>query len=800
MKTNHIHITFINLCTVIVFTLLTIAPLQAQDMVTSTSDEGLEKTVNYDIAKFTDIRDKKLEDVLKKMPGIQVMDWSGSTSLMYNGMYVDKMYVNGLDMLEGNYAPIYNMKPEDVERLEITENHVSIKVMKGVEYSSSASVNVILKSTADSKWTGSVKGGLGFKPLLVNADFNALNIGKTMQTTLLFKADNTGLDFSGALTGFGSDWGDWGNWGSTGGVNTSYDYTIKEFMQVTPSLAPLSSERTRFNRSGIINVGTTFKLNADYQLNVQLLYHTDRLTASSFDETTYYLSGGETVVDVVGESAKTKQHDIQTDITLLANTDTKYLRNKLSFATRWNDVNLENTGERANDQLVSTTPLSLTNDFLFKTHLGKNILSINSKLGMYLRPQNLDVVREAYPFSQQLKSGSYYANFGLSYDIKLTKNLSLNLNAGVSENLRDLKVTRNELPDLESSNIKSKLNVFNAYTEAKLTFINDKLQAVLSMPVRFGDYNMKDQLLDTKMAKSKFYLEPSLNVKYEASEQLSLSFEARLNADEIRRKNLYPGVIFENFRSASKGLPLMKNETGGMLSASVSYKHPASAFFINGSIQHTWEKEPFVNDMTFTDLFIINGRHLLPNTSRETEINADISKGIEYLKGKVGMAVGYEGGTSKIARNETLIDLTSNEWTLSPYINGRLASWLNMVYRMDFSMSSVQIKDADTNSKSKGYTHSLELIFSPWTNLNFSVLGEHYYTEFTDDLSKHLILADVKAELTLSPKWQLILSAKNILNQDTYNYTLVNSRDFTKSYTSYKIRPRNIMLSLYYKF
>jgi hypothetical protein len=244
----------------------------------------------------------------------------------------------------------------------------------------------------------------------------------------------------------------------------------------------------------------------------------------------------------------------------------------------------------------------------------------------------------------------------------------------------------------------------------------------------------------------------------------------------------------------------MKNDTGGSVELSASYKHPATSLFINGSLEHRWEKDPFVSDMRFTEYFIINGRHILPNTSNDTEIRGDISKGIEYLKGKIGMEVGYERGTMKMARNETLIPFTNASWQLSPYINGRLTSWLNMVYRLDFNLNSMKMDDEDTTSKSKEYTQTLELIFSPWQKLNFSLLGEHYYTEFTDDVSKHLILVDFKAEYNLSEKWQLILSAKNILNQETYNYTLVNSRDFTKSYTSYKIRPRNILLSLYYKF
>ena len=48
--------------------------------------------------------------------------------------------------MEGNYAPVYNMKPEDVERLEVTENHVDVKVMKGVQYSNNVAINVVLKT------------------------------------------------------------------------------------------------------------------------------------------------------------------------------------------------------------------------------------------------------------------------------------------------------------------------------------------------------------------------------------------------------------------------------------------------------------------------------------------------------------------------------------------------------------------------------------------------------------------------------------------------------------------------------
>jgi hypothetical protein len=115
---------------IILLLLMTTLPLRAQEMVKAVKEDGLEKTVSYDVAKFLDVRDKKLEDVLRKMPGVQVEDWEGYLWITYNGRDVDKIYVNGMDILEGNYQPVYNMKPEDVERLEITENHTAIRIMK----------------------------------------------------------------------------------------------------------------------------------------------------------------------------------------------------------------------------------------------------------------------------------------------------------------------------------------------------------------------------------------------------------------------------------------------------------------------------------------------------------------------------------------------------------------------------------------------------------------------------------------------------------------------------------------------
>ena len=785
--------------TIWMMALTAIAPysLSAQDMVTAVGQEGLEKTVSFDIASFTDVRNDKLEDVLKKMPGITEVTWEGAHSYKYNGMDIEKIYVNGMDILEGNYEPVYNMKLDDVERLEFTENHVSIKVMKGIQYSNKVSINVVLKEHASSKWSGTMEGGLGVTPLLVNADMNAINIGSKMQSTVLFKADNTGLDFSGPLTGFGG----FDQWGmETTNTPSGIDFTIKKLLNVEPTLAPLAPERVRFNRSGIANVGSTLKLNDDYQLNFKLIYHTDRLRAESFDETIYYLSQGEQVVDITGEDAKSHRHDIQADITLLTNTEKRYLRNQLSLATQWNDVSKNIIGTFPNDQKAETKPMLVKDDFILTQHLGKNILTLNMNTGLYVRPQNLDVRKEDGQFLQKLNANSAYAELGATLSNKVNDRLTLAYNVGATGNLRHMDVTLKGLQNFSTPDIDSRVSVLNAFAGVTMTYITDKMQAEVKVPAKTGHYNMKDKVTGLDKSKSEFYVGPTFDIKFMASENLSLALNGKFSLNEPQRMNLYPSMVFNDFRTATRGIPSIKNGTSSFGTLNVQYSHPKSSLFVNGNLTYWRDKMVFIPIMEFTDDYIING-YLEEDTYWDGwESNLDISKGIESLKGKIGLRLRAEINNLSMVRNESLIPFTNNIYTVSPYINGRLTSWWNVIYTLEFNADRVKMKDEDTSTKSKSYTQKLEMIFSPSQRLNFSVLAEHYYTQFMDDVSKHLILWDTQAEYDITSQWQVILSVKNILNQKTYNYTLSDHDNFTKSYTAYKIRPRNILISLFYKF
>lgn len=785
--------------------LLISSHLTAQDMVSEGQQDGLMKTISYDVSQFIDIRDKKLQDVMMKMPGLQGSEYGfGNISFTYNGMTVGRYYVNGLDVLEDNAQPVFNLKPEDVDRIEITENFVTIAVMRGKTYSNIVSINVILRDSASGRWSGSVRA-LGGTPMVGTLDVNGLNLGPKVQTTVMVKADKTGLDFTAPLHGFGdygaaSDLYDEDKYVGLEGVSGGFDYNLRKFQDVVPSLAPLSSERVRFSTSTVAQVGSSYRLSDNYSLNAQLTLHANRLTASSLDETTYYMDQDNDRNFVSNEDAKAHQYDIQSAITLLSNTSEQFLRNKFIFNFRHIDILSDITGSTPNLHDMHTNPIYLKNDFSLKRPIGDNVLSINATAGYNSRPQDLLMKQFdgdgslVESMDQGVTATSGYLDVGAKFDISLGRYTNLSFRAGSAYNHRLLQTDlRRSLGD--NRTIDDELNILNLFGGAALTFINDRVQSELQLPLIYGGYEW--QSADSHVVC--FY--PSFSIKYDFTRHLSLSSVLKYNESPLDRKRLFSGIVIQDFKRAMGGYPSVDKDVKGSGQLQVTYRLPEHSFFLNGSVEASRTRDAFLSIMQPNEIWMVQSYMAAPSDHHSSKVveTVEFNKGISYLKGKIGLKLSGTQIQSNLVRGESLLPYSSRTITLAPYVNGRLSTWCNVVYKLEYNRNTMQMGDLPETS-TQSYEQSLEVIISPWDKLNFSLLGEHYYTEFTDDLSKHLVLVDFKAEYTLNDRWQLLLNATNILDQKTYNYTLVDSETFTRSFTSYAIRGRNVLLGVFYKF
>src|SRR5690606_12915632 len=101
-------------------------------------------TINYSVTTFSKQEDRTIADVLKNMPGIEVLS---DGKILYQGKPINKYYIEGLDLLEGKYhLANSNLPYKEVTKVQILENHQPIKLLDSLVYSDQAAINIKLKN------------------------------------------------------------------------------------------------------------------------------------------------------------------------------------------------------------------------------------------------------------------------------------------------------------------------------------------------------------------------------------------------------------------------------------------------------------------------------------------------------------------------------------------------------------------------------------------------------------------------------------------------------------------------------
>lgn len=773
----------------------------AQDMVKAVSNDGLEKVISYNVASFTDIRDKKLEDVIAKMPGMAV-----STSFTYNGTAVSRVFVNGFDILNGDISSINSMKPEDVESIVITENYVYEKIMRGIDYSSDVAVNIILKDEAKSKWSGSVKGGSGLSskpeiegisPLLYNGEAQAMNIGQKVQTTALLKADNTGLSF-------GDDF------------EESYMPRVSTFLSVNPSLAPLTTQRTRLNNSAYGQISSTFHLAEDLQLSIKVALHSDKLKAADHAETEFYNNDGTSFMQSTGKNAFKQQGDIKGEVILLSNSERSFFKNVMSLSAADRKGTSEITGTYPSLQNIDVKPFSIEDELSYKKPVGPGILSIDMYAAYDGKPQFLLVERDPSDLQQDIFTDAITEELWAAWKVKaghfsfaleLGANSKIwNLSSQISPDVQEVK----DATGLADINNDSRFSYINLSSDVSLTYINDRFQLEIGTPLNYYRNFFKDNIHpgalwpDGRKYNDRVHFAPIVSAKYQISDNLSVQGSAYGLNNGLLGARLYNGLVLTDFKSFSQGNVNSQNDKSIVTKLGVSYRLPKRSFFVNGSFNRTNMNQELLSQSKYTDNYYISGyvpvaKDLGFPKYLTNRLSFDMSKGISALKGKVGLNGSMSSSEAEMFINNQKVPYLSRSYLAGATINGRLFSWLNTIYKATFTHTNLYMSGTQT-SRTNGLTQSLELIFSPGRKYNFSFLGDHFMNQIAEGTYKNFFIVDFKSEYIINSHWELTASVTNLLNETSYSYILESTFPLSKALNSYAIRPRNLMLGAFFKF
>ena len=120
-----------------------------------------EDTITYRVEKFTNGTERKLRDVLKKLPGVEI-DREGNATV--NGKAVTKLLVDGKEFFTGDEKLGVNNIPADVvDEVEALDNYNEVAFLKGLSDSEQLALNIKLKEGKKKFAFGDIEAGVGIE-------------------------------------------------------------------------------------------------------------------------------------------------------------------------------------------------------------------------------------------------------------------------------------------------------------------------------------------------------------------------------------------------------------------------------------------------------------------------------------------------------------------------------------------------------------------------------------------------------------------------------------------------------------
>ncbi|WP_426432397.1 carboxypeptidase regulatory-like domain-containing protein [Winogradskyella sp. HB-48] len=120
-------------------------------------------TIVYNADSFKNGSERKLEDVLKKLPGVEIND---NGQIEVEGKTVNKLMVNGKDFFDGDTKlATKNIPSNAVDKVQVLRNYAEVGQLSGVQNNQdNVAINIKLKEGKENFWFGDVTAGAGTAP------------------------------------------------------------------------------------------------------------------------------------------------------------------------------------------------------------------------------------------------------------------------------------------------------------------------------------------------------------------------------------------------------------------------------------------------------------------------------------------------------------------------------------------------------------------------------------------------------------------------------------------------------------
>lgn len=766
-------------------------------------------TLSYDVGSFAKNEDRSIEDVIKRMPGMEVNE---DGKIKFNGQDISNLYIDGDDLLDNKYAIGTKTIPYAmVQGVEVLQNYQPLKVLKNKSISDKIAVNLVIKEEAKLKLTGQAKLGAGL-PNQYDGEVNTILFNKKYKTLNVLKGNNIGNDLSSDFTGF--------NFASSlSGMGNSRPASL--LSSGTAGNPSLPKNRYFLNNSGSLNANNLVNHKSGLQVksNVKLLLDRNEMVYNSLSE---YYSGEDTIR--YHERQDLANHPFISDLSfnVQVNKDTYYFNNALKFTySKETSHSALLSNEVDMNQKLQNRVRDFSNTLDYVPELkNKNIISLNWYLNYYNQPQSLsiqpginaDIFNDGNAFqslNQFAETPTWFNKATLGY--RLTRGIikqnyrigMLNEFQQLNSQLRVKQLDGSENGYRASADNHLHWNRNQVFVDGSYEYKKGGLEAILSIPLTLQRIAYKDDDFALKENKSQWLANPALRLKQMTGVEDYLSFNYSYTNRTGNINSVFRGAVLSNYRSLRANDAQLEEQNSHTLGLNYNYRRSITLFFMNAGLSYNRASANTISSNRVDNDISQTISLSMVNNVNSFNANAGISKYIFSLGATADLKASWSSTRFNQLFNGELLPFNNLSFVLNPSIEARLWNRISMTYVGNASwMTSRQVRE-ETDSvfpdrQIQNLDQSLGFSYSPFRSTFIWLSGKHQYSRQPQSQTVNYFFVDANARYKIN-RWRtdIELDLSNLANITTYDTYSLSANRFV--FNQYHLRGRMAVLKLVFQ-
>ncbi len=730
-------------------------------------------TLNYHVESFRQKEDYSIEDVLKHMPGIEVLP---SGQIMYQGSSINKVNIEGLDLMGDQYnQATQNMPAEAVSTIQVMENNQPIRALEGKVHNNRATLNIKLKKNYKMRPFGDAEVGVGGTPVVWNGSLTGIQVSKKNQLLFTGSLNNRGASLRSLQSGMSN----------FTGIYTQEPLPAPFLYSATNRRPPISPLYYLDNRSYFAGVNYLHAFTPYSTLRFNLLYNHEGENREDSTRNEYYAADTVSVFD--NNRQRTREDVVKGQVRYELNGRKVYVENILSG--QWQAIdsynrNVTNVGSVMED--MHRKPYYLQNVANVNLITPARIYTLASIVRTYQTRERLSDVWTAdnEQERQDYRLNHWFMRHRLStaFDV-----------AGYPLTLGYIvEYKHNRLHDTQHTATSSYwLHTLEPSYQIEWSGGNiELLLPVEYIRTRCGWRTKNDRNV---------LFSPSLDVSQRFGYLLRLDASVAYNQNASNIDPWFNGTMMNNYRTFTVGKDSLSLQRTTLANLRLSYLNTVT--LLSWNLYAGWTRS--TSDHYFESLYLPDYTLITPVWDDRTKTTWSVAlscrKNFREAHLSLSGQTDYSYNKEYVAQNEradylryhALHATLSTQWSGLSWFQPKLTMAGNLSWKKPDAFSA-------TDNLLKNAYYSLTMDFYPISKLRL-------YADFSQSVfeiahSHYSVNSFLNAGLRYDfhPRWMVSADLSNLLNRKDYEVSLYQGANF--QYYHVPLRGREFLVSLRFKY